>query len=95
LKSEKSDLGRNGAFEANFKGRVTETKGKILTGADLEDSQREVMKRRRAKVNIKRKYNSHKILHKTFIVPSVMQHFVNLISPFTLHVSAFIGHLQV
>jgi hypothetical protein len=24
-----------------------------------------------------------------------MQHFINLISPFTLHVSAFIGHLQV
>jgi hypothetical protein len=36
-----------------------------------------------------------KPLHKTLIVPSVMQHFINLISPFTLHVSAFIGHLQV
>jgi hypothetical protein len=24
-----------------------------------------------------------------------LQHFINLISPFTLHVSAFIGHLQV
>jgi flagellar hook protein FlgE len=51
-KSEKTDLGRNGAFEGNFKGRVTETKGKVLTGADLEGSQKEVLKHRRAKINI-------------------------------------------
>jgi hypothetical protein len=36
-----------------------------------------------------------KPLYKTFIVPPVVQHFINLISPFTLHVSAFIGHIQV
>jgi hypothetical protein len=39
-------------FKSNFKGRVTETKGKVLTGADLEGSQREVMKHRSANVNI-------------------------------------------
>jgi hypothetical protein len=36
-----------------------------------------------------------KPLHKTFLFPSVVQHLINLISPFTLHVSAFIDHLQV
>jgi hypothetical protein len=36
-----------------------------------------------------------KPLHKTFLLPSGVQHFINLISLFTLHVSAFIGHLQV
>jgi hypothetical protein len=36
-----------------------------------------------------------KPLHKSFLFPSVVQHFISLISPFTLHVSAFIGHLQV
>jgi hypothetical protein len=36
-----------------------------------------------------------KPLYKPFLFPSVVQHFINLISPFTLHVSAFIGHLQV
>jgi hypothetical protein len=38
-------------FKGNFKDRVTETKSKVLTGADSEGSQREVMKHRRAKVN--------------------------------------------